>query len=156
MSERLSEGARNGEADKCEMFQKFWLAHKEHHLAYTAIIAGEAVAICIRIFDIYAAAIVVSRDPNRYVRDIAGRAKLRFLVIDSVSGKTVETAFSDEVHRMAIARHLPPFSGPTGVRRGLKGSHVYGAPYAAVGPSRARISGDRTKEIRNSAIEVRS
>ena len=60
-----------GEAEHCEVFNKFWIPHEEHHLAYAAILAGKEVVICVRIFDIYAAAIVVSRDPSRYVSSVA-------------------------------------------------------------------------------------
>ena len=105
-----------GEAENCDVFNKVWTPHEEHHLAYANIIAGKDLVICVRIFDIYAAAIVVSRDPSRYVGGITGRTKLRFLAIDSVSGRTINTTFDEESRRIAAAmktyRHLPPFPDP--------------------------------------------
>lgn len=105
-----------GEAGSCEVFNKFWLPHDEHHLAYATVLAGKEVLICVRIFDIYAAAVVVSRDPRRYVGNIADQAKLRFLAIDSVSGRTINTPFDQESHRIAAAmttyQRLPPFPDP--------------------------------------------
>ena len=105
-----------GEAESCDVFNKFWIPHEEHHIAYATILAGKDVVICVRIFDIYAAAVVVSHDPSRYVRDVVGEAKLRFLAIDSVSGRTINTTFNEESRRIAAAmttyRRLPPFPDP--------------------------------------------
>ena len=105
-----------GEAENCDVFNKFWLRHEEHHLAYATILAGKDVVICVRIFDIYAAAIVVSHDPGRYVGGIADQAKLRFLAIDSVTGRTINTSFDEESRRIAAVmttqRCLPPFPDP--------------------------------------------
>lgn len=104
-----------GEAKACDAF-KFWVPHEEHHLAFGTILAGKEIVICIRIFDIYAAAVVVSCDPGRYIGGRADHAKLRFLALDAASGKTVETTFHDESRRIAetmrIYRRLPPFSDP--------------------------------------------
>ncbi len=109
-----------GYVGECEnsgdVFNKFWNPHEEHHLAYANIVAGKAVVICVRIFDIYAAAIVVSHDPGRYVDGIADQAKLRFLAIDSVTGRTINTPFDEESRRivavMTTQRCLPPFPDP--------------------------------------------
>ena len=105
-----------GEAENCDVFNKFWLCHEEHHLAYATILAGKDVVICVRIFDIYAAAIVVSHDPGRYVDGIVDQAKLRFLAINSVTGRTINTPFDEESRRivaaMATQRCLPPFADP--------------------------------------------
>jgi hypothetical protein len=105
-----------GEAENCDCFNKFWTPHGEHHLAYANIVTGKAVVVCVRIFDIYAAAIAVSQDPGRYVRSIADRTKIRFLAIDAVSGRTIDTAFDEESRRIAAAmttsQCLPPFPDP--------------------------------------------
>lgn len=105
-----------GEAGNCDVFNKFWTPHEEHHLAYATIVAGKTITICVRIFDIYAAAVVVSADPGRYVRSIVDQTKLRFLAIDSVSGRTINTTFDEESRRIAVAMttygHLPPFPDP--------------------------------------------
>jgi hypothetical protein len=102
-----------GEADGCTAFKGFWLPHEAHHVAYATIVNGRII-ICLRVFDIYAAAVVVSHDPSRYVGDAADRGKLRFLVIDSVSGESIDSTFDEESRRIAAAmttyRRLPPFS----------------------------------------------
>lgn len=103
-----------GDAQTCSVF-KFWLPHEEHHLAYATVLAGQDVVMCIRIFDIYAAAVVVSRDAGRYLAG-TDEAQLRFLALDSVSGRTIDTAFNEERHRivqaMTACRRLPPFPDP--------------------------------------------
>jgi hypothetical protein len=69
-----------------------------------------------RVFDVYAGAIPVSRVPGRYIRTVNDASKLPFIVIDSVSGKTVATTFDAEQQRIAAAmtryRRLPPFPDP--------------------------------------------
>ena len=105
-----------GVAENCDVFKNFSIPHEEHHLAYATILAGKDVVICVRIFDIYAAAVVVSHDPSRYVSNVADLAKLRFLAIDSVIGRTINTTYDEESRRMAAAmttyRHLRPFPDP--------------------------------------------
>jgi hypothetical protein len=85
-----------GEAQPCTVFN-FWIPHEAHHLAY-------------------AAALVVSRNPGRYIRTAADSSKLRFLAIDSVSGKTINTTYDAESRRIATAmtayQRLPPFPDP--------------------------------------------
>jgi hypothetical protein len=53
---------------------------------------------------------------SRYVGDVADRAKLRFLAIDSSCERTINTTFDEESRRVAEAmttyRHLPPFPDP--------------------------------------------
>jgi hypothetical protein len=103
-----------GEAEPCAVF-KFWTPHEAHHLAFASVVANSLV-VAVRVFDLYAAAIVVSREPNRYVRSAADSSKLRFLAIDSVSGKTINTTYDAESRRVATAmttyRRLPPFPDP--------------------------------------------
>jgi hypothetical protein len=106
-----------GDAPSCTAFQS-WTPHEAHHLAYSMVLAGTGnVVVAVRVFDLYAAAVVVSREAGRYFRTSADLSKLRFLAIDSVSGKTVDTAFDEENRRMAIAmltasRKLPPYPDP--------------------------------------------
>ncbi|GAN72834.1 hypothetical protein Apmu_0033_07 [Acidiphilium multivorum AIU301] len=103
-----------GVAEDCDAF-KCWTPHEEHHLAYANVVAGN-VMISVRVFDIYAACIVVSREAGRYFQSHAHDEKLRFLAIDAVSGKTVETSFGQETQRIATAmtafQRLPPFWDP--------------------------------------------
>ena len=60
--------------------------------------------------------IPVSRHPRQYIRTEADSSKCRFLAIDSVSGKTINTSFDDEQRRLAKAmsafQRLPPFPDP--------------------------------------------
>ncbi len=103
-----------GEAKPCTAF-KFWTPHEAHHLAYSSIVA-DALIVAVRVFDLYAAAVVVSRRTQHYFRTTADASKLRFLAIDSVSGKTVDTTFDNETCRLAeeMTAHgrIPPFPDP--------------------------------------------
>ena len=71
-----------GEAQPCTAF-KFWTPHEAHHLAYSLVV-GDAIVVAVRVFGLYAAAVVVSRDPSRYVRAAVDSSKLRFRAIDCV------------------------------------------------------------------------
>jgi hypothetical protein len=103
-----------GEAEPCTAFQ-FWTPHEAHHLAYATFVTN-FVVIAVRVFDLYAAVITVTDEPRRYFRSAADTSKLRFLAIDSVSGKTINTTFDAESRRMAFAmtanRRRPPFPDP--------------------------------------------
>jgi len=103
-----------GWAEPCTAF-RFWTPHEAHHLAFASVVAN-SVVIATRIFDQYAVAIPVSRDPGRYLRSRVDTAKLRFLAIDSVSRETIETTFEAEQFRLAAAMteqgRMPPFPDP--------------------------------------------
>ncbi|MPZ36318.1 MAG: HNH endonuclease [Rhodospirillales bacterium] len=104
-----------GDAENCEVF-KFWVPDEAHHLAYGSVLPGKGIAVSVRVFDIYAAGIVVSKVPGRYLTNVADQAKLRFLAIDAVSGRTIDTPFAEESRRLAAAMtaygRLPPFPDP--------------------------------------------
>jgi hypothetical protein len=103
-----------GEVEPCSAFN-FWTPHEAHHLAFASV-AGNTIVIAVRVFDVYAAVIVVSREASRYVCSHADSSNLRFLVIDSVCGSTVNTTFEAEVFRVARAmstyHRFPPFPDP--------------------------------------------
>jgi hypothetical protein len=102
-------------ADGCTAFKQFWIPHKEHHLAYAFLLADGGIAINVRVFDIYAVSLVVSREPSRYIASAADRAKLRFLSIDAVTGRTIDTSFDEESQRLAMAMSTygrPPLPDP--------------------------------------------
>jgi hypothetical protein len=105
-----------GIARECDVFNRFWVPDENHHLAYANILAGMGVAVCVRVFDIYAAAIVVSREPKRYVSSATDRAKRRFMAIDAAGGRTINATFDEESGRLARAmsaqRRKPPFPDP--------------------------------------------
>ena len=69
-----------GEAQPCTAFN-FWTPHEAHHLAFASVVARDVI-ISVRIFDLYAAIVVVSREAGRYFRGAADSSKLRFLAID--------------------------------------------------------------------------
>lgn len=106
-----------GWAESCPAF-KFWTPHKAHHLAFASVVS-EAVIVAARVFDIYAAAIPVSRDVSRYARTDADAMKFPFLVIDAVTGRTIETTFGEEQHRlvreMTKHRRTSPFPDPLSI-----------------------------------------
>jgi hypothetical protein len=103
-----------GEAEPCTAF-RFWTPHEAHHLAFASVVMG-VIVVSVRVFDVYAAVIVVSREPGRYVRSAADSSKLRFLAIDSVSRNTIDTTFDAESRRIVAAmmayQRLPPFPDP--------------------------------------------
>jgi hypothetical protein len=105
-----------GVAETCDVFNKWWGPREGHHLAYAMIGANKDVVICVRIFDIYAVVLPVSQDAGRYVVQAADRAKLRFLAMDSTSGRTINTSFDEELRRlgaeMKTHRRPPPFPDP--------------------------------------------
>jgi hypothetical protein len=102
--------------EEFKVFQN-WTSHEEHHLAYASVVAqADNVVIAVRVFDIYAAAIVVSREPGRYFRSASDSTKLRFLAIDAVTGRMIDTTFADESKRLVAAmakyQRYPPFPDP--------------------------------------------
>jgi hypothetical protein len=89
-----------GEASECEAFSSYWKPHQSHHLAYSQAVAGNVV-IAVRIFDLYAASVPVSTDAARYFGSSnAHPTELRFLAMDAVGEKVVETTFAEEIHRI--------------------------------------------------------
>lgn len=98
-----------------ELF-RFWTPHKAHHPTFAMVLPGHSLVIAARVFDLYAVAMPVSRDPARYLRTVADASKLRFLAIDAASRRTIETTWQEEQHRIALAmsKHgrTPPFPDP--------------------------------------------
>jgi hypothetical protein len=88
-----------GDAPDCPAFSQ-WIPHPAHHLAYSQVVAGQ-VLIGVRIFDLYAACVPVSREAARYFGGPSAHpAELKFLALDAVSGKVVDATFAEETHRM--------------------------------------------------------
>ena len=104
-----------GDVGNCVPF-KFWIPHENHHLAYANIARDQKVVLCVRIFDIFAAAVTVSHEPGRYFSQAADRKKLRFIAMDSLTGRTIDTSFDEESRRLARERcakgAAPPFLDP--------------------------------------------
>lgn len=101
-----------GPADGCDVFPQ-WLPNADHHLAYSTV-THACIGIAVRIFDVYAAVVWVSRDVSRYSH-LNGNA-LRFLVIDAATGAIHNTPMEQELHRLALLmskhKRLPPFPDP--------------------------------------------
>ncbi len=106
------------DAKDCHAFSNYWLPHEAHHLAYGTVLPGQVV-VALRIFDLYASAIVVSHAPERYFQAYEDEEKLKFLAIDAVSGRTIQVPFAEERHRLAqmmtAARCTPPFADPLSI-----------------------------------------
>ena len=102
---------------ECAVFNNCWTPHEAHHLAFANILADtNSILIAVRIFDILAAVVTVSKEVGRYFQKPADNAKLRFLALDSVSGKQISTTFAEEIHRVVMmargAGKLPPAPDP--------------------------------------------
>ncbi|SDR87014.1 HNH endonuclease [Bradyrhizobium canariense] len=94
------------------VFNRFWIPHGSHHLAYSTFhFATGKYAMAVRIFDIYAAMVPVSSD-TKY----ADVSNWRFFAQDAVSGRTANTSFIAEQGRlgqmMTETRRIPPFPDP--------------------------------------------
>jgi HNH endonuclease len=110
-----------GEAKECKPLE-FWTPHPAHHLAYVTSLLDRQIVMAVRIFDIQAAVLAVSNEPKRHLKMpnylVPNDPKLRFMVIDSVSGRMLNTTFAEEQQRLvqgAIATGrfpLPPFPDP--------------------------------------------
>ncbi|WP_240759844.1 hypothetical protein [Lichenicoccus roseus] len=87
-----------GDAGSSDLFP-LWLPHRAHHLAFATVI-NERIAICLRIFDIFAATAWITADANRYLNGTDGRDVLRFLTIDASTRKMLSSPFLDEVMRV--------------------------------------------------------
>jgi hypothetical protein len=61
-----------GEAQSCNAWCafQFWSENKTHHLAYASVDLHGGIALAVRVFDIYAAVVSVTKDAARY---LAGR-----------------------------------------------------------------------------------
>lgn len=88
-----------GKASECTAFSN-WTPHQAHHLAFSNVAANH-IMIAVRIFDLYAACVPVSRDSTRYFGNYAN--DFRFIALDAVSGKKIETTLAEETHRMVTA-----------------------------------------------------
>src|SRR5579864_4214327 len=65
--------------------------------------SSEPLMVAIRIFDLYAACVPVSNEASRYFGGDAHPTQLRFLALDAVTGKIIDTTLAEEVHRLVKA-----------------------------------------------------
>jgi hypothetical protein len=113
-----------GEVKGCKPLE-IWTPHPARHLAYATSLLDRQIVVAVRIFDIQAAVVAVSNQPERYLKTpnylVPSDPKLRFVVIDSVSGQMLQTSFEEEQQRFVHAAvaagrfPLPPFPDPLDV-----------------------------------------
>jgi hypothetical protein len=90
-----------GDAGGCDAF-KHWTEDKNHHIAF-AMVGNGGIGLAIRVFDIYAAIVWITKDAARYLTGGDLNSVLRFLSIEPVSGKIRNVPFNEELARIAIA-----------------------------------------------------
>ena len=90
-----------GIPEECDAF-KLWQAHGAHHIACSSVV-DNGICVAVRIFDIYAAVVMVSNHAGRYLKGADESAKMRFLALDAADGRMHSSPYSEELLRMAIA-----------------------------------------------------
>ena len=91
-----------GDAEDCGAFE-FWSADRRQHLAYAFADRNLGIAIAVRVFDIHAAIVWVTKNANTYLGGPAPNA-LRFLAIDPESRSLRNVPFMEEMGRMAVEK----------------------------------------------------
>ena len=81
---------------------EMWSPNKNYHIAYASPVSDH-IGISIKIFDVFYAVLFVSKNAGRYIPKGINDEKLRFLVIDPVTQRMLETSFIDEMGRIARA-----------------------------------------------------
>jgi len=82
---------------------KPWAQDKDCHVAYNAVL-GNDIAVCLKIFDIFSAVVVVSEEKDRYVKGQFDEKAIRFIHLDPVSGSNRQCSFIEEMGRLATPR----------------------------------------------------
>ena len=104
-----------GPNEDCAAFNTFWNPHPAHHLAYAVPLPGQ-IMVCVRVFDVFAAAVPVTENPLRYLGGDDALERFRFLVLDALSPKRHESSYADEQKRLAAlmkaAQRFPSFDDP--------------------------------------------
>ena len=88
-----------GDVEGCGAF-RFWSNNKTHHLAYAFHDGNGGIAISVRVFDIYATIVPVTKDAARYLAGHDANTVLRFLSIDPTSGDMRNVPFLEEMGRV--------------------------------------------------------
>ena len=88
-----------GDAEGFEAF-KLWPASETEHLAY-AFVGDDGIMIAVRVFNIHAAVVWVTKDPARYLSGKTANQKLRFVRMDALSGEMRDVPTMDEFGRIA-------------------------------------------------------
>lgn len=87
------------DAEEFEAF-KLWPASETEHLAY-AFACNDGIAIAVRVFNIHAAFVWVTKEATRFLSGQNANKKLRFIRMDALSGKILDIPMMDEFGRIA-------------------------------------------------------
>ena len=87
------------DAEGFEAF-KLWPASETEHLAY-AFACNDGIAIAVRVFNIHAAFVWVTKETARFLSGQSANQKLRFIRIDALSGKMLDIPMMNEFGRIA-------------------------------------------------------
>jgi hypothetical protein len=93
---------------------EMWSTNKNLHIAYANRYQNQIV-ICLKLFDIFYACLVVSDVADGYLTMGISDQKLRFLAIDPVAGAKAESSFMEEMGRAAsiVLGHAPNSGAPS-------------------------------------------
>jgi hypothetical protein len=81
---------------------EMWSPNRNYHIAY-ANVMSDHIGISVKIFAVFYAILFVSKNASRYISKGINDEKLRFLVIDPVTQRMLESSFIDEMGRIARA-----------------------------------------------------
>jgi len=93
---------------------EMWSNNKNLHMAY-ATVCQEHIMICLKIFDIFYAGLVVTDTARKYLGMALSDPRLRFIAMDPVAGAIAESSFIEEMGRIArimIGREPNPAPSP--------------------------------------------
>ena len=78
-----------------------WSEHTNKHLAFASAVNG-GVTVAVRIFNVHAALIEVTKDASLYLTGAAPQNKLRFLTIEPSTGVLKDVPLAEEIGRIAL------------------------------------------------------
>lgn len=96
-----------GDASECGAFN-LWSADKVHHIAFANVVPeNRSIVIAVRVFDIFAAVVQVTREAHQYLTSGDAESKLRFLAMEPVSGNMSDVPLMQEFMRIATLMTKP-------------------------------------------------
>lgn len=78
---------------------KFWFSEKDCHIAYSSK-AEKEIAICVKIFDIFTAVVIVTEQMERYLQGELEERTIQFIRLDPVSETFKQTSLARELDRL--------------------------------------------------------
>jgi hypothetical protein len=98
-SDEQTAGVRGTIEIGCDMVPvRFWAQEKDCHVAYNSVVAND-IAVRLKIFDVFAAVVIVSGQKDRYVGGQFDENVMRFISLDAVSGAIRQCSFIEEMGR---------------------------------------------------------